>query len=191
MPVFSRYATSGGSRLRAPTSAASSAATTPASSSIRNGIPQRFPDGDVSGVLRSPWASIQTTAEPVDSPRDARAPRRRACSSTRRGRSASRAGPRRSLGVCSSSVSHSTTPTSGYGRESARAPAILAARAPRSRHAHEPGGEGTPAAVALVAVPDRDRGEGPAVRTARAERAHETPSRRSSKRPTACIPTDS
>ncbi len=83
--------TSGGSRFRAPTSAASSAATTPLSRIIRNGIPQRFPDGEVSGVFRSPWASIQTTAEAIESPRRARTPRPRACSSTRRARSVARA----------------------------------------------------------------------------------------------------
>ena len=48
----------------------------------------------------------------------------------------------------------------------------LAAGTPRSRHPHEAGRERAPAAVALVAVTDRDRRERPAARAARAQRAH-------------------
>ena len=62
MPAAAMNAASGGSRLRAPSRVTSAAWTSPASISIRSGIPQAFPDGDVSGVFRSPWASIQTTA---------------------------------------------------------------------------------------------------------------------------------
>jgi hypothetical protein len=53
---------SGGSRLRAPMSATFSGSTVPESTTIRSGMPQTFPDGDVSGVFRSPWASSQTSA---------------------------------------------------------------------------------------------------------------------------------
>jgi hypothetical protein len=54
--------TSGGSRFRAPTRATLRGSTAPSSITIRNGIPHAFPDGEVCGVFRSPWASSQTTA---------------------------------------------------------------------------------------------------------------------------------
>ena len=65
MPASSMNASSGGSRLRAPSSVTSFGSTSPASISIRNGMPQALPDGDDAGVLRSPCASIQTTADPA------------------------------------------------------------------------------------------------------------------------------
>ena len=54
MPCAEMYSSSGGSRLRAPTSATSSTSTAPESINIRSGIPHRFPDGEVSDVFRSP-----------------------------------------------------------------------------------------------------------------------------------------
>ena len=62
MPCSATYSCSGGSRSRAPTSATSSVRTLPSSIAMRSGMPHAFPDGDVSGVLRSPCASSQTTA---------------------------------------------------------------------------------------------------------------------------------
>ena len=53
---------SGGSRFRAPTSATSCGCTEPSSIAMRSGMPHAFPEGEVSGVLRSPWLSSQTTA---------------------------------------------------------------------------------------------------------------------------------
>ena len=102
-----------------------------------------------------------------------RSPRRHGCSNNRRGRSAGGASASAIASVCSSSVARSTIATSGYGR-STRAPCghPFASRAPRCRHADEAGGEGRAAAVALVAVADRDRGESAAVRAARAQRTH-------------------
>ena len=66
IPLAFMNSTSGGSRLRAPTSAASSGRTTPGVENHAEGHPPRFPDGDVSGVFRSPCASIQINGEPVD-----------------------------------------------------------------------------------------------------------------------------
>ena len=51
-----------GIEVVAPTSATSPGSTAPPSSSIRSGIPQALPDGELCGVFRSPWASIHTTA---------------------------------------------------------------------------------------------------------------------------------
>ena len=96
IPCAATYSCSGGSRSRAPTSATSPARTLPSSIAIRRGIPHSLPDGDVSGVLRSPWASSQTT--PIRPCRArGRGSRRRASSSSRRARAAAPAGRRRVL----------------------------------------------------------------------------------------------
>ena len=170
------YATSGGSRLRAPTSATSLGATEPASIAMRSGIPQALPDGDVSGVLRSPCASNQTTArrprargEAADRA-DVRAtaaaederPLRQRCAP------ASRPAPR-------ASPPRRPPPRGTASGEPRRLGHRLAAGAPGARDADEPGGELATAAVALVLGPDRDRGERAAVGAAGAERAHAGP----------------
>jgi hypothetical protein len=54
------YFFSGGSRFRAPTSAASRGATTPSSRSIRKGIPQRFPEAT------TPLCQIAVGVDPHD-----------------------------------------------------------------------------------------------------------------------------
>ena len=102
-----------------------------------------------------------------------RSPRRRACSSSRRARSVVPASASAIASVCSSRVSRSTTATSGYGSVDARAFGHpLASGAPRRGNADEPGRERRAAAVALVAVADRDRRERAAVRAACTKGAH-------------------
>ena len=172
MPAAAMNSTSGGSRLRAPTSATCSGSTAPASIAIRSGIPHALPDGDVSGVFRSPCASIQTTARhssPAES--DSIAPtweQQQPPSTT--GRSGS---SEASSSVCSASESASMTPVSGYGSaQPRRRRHRLAAGAPRPRHADEAGAELAPAGVALVLRPERDGRERAAVRAAGAEPAH-------------------
>jgi len=56
-PVRAMNSSSGGSRSRAPTRATSLTATAPSSISVRSGMPHGLPDGELSGVFRSPWAS--------------------------------------------------------------------------------------------------------------------------------------
>ena len=164
---------------------------TPPSSSMRNGIPHRFPDGDVSGVFRSPCASIQTTAEPVDSPRQPRRrPDVRAAAPAQHDRpSRQRLGDRLALLVERVPLDDRDLRDTAARRR--RLGHALAAVAPRRRNAHEPCGERPPAPVALVAVADRDRRERPAVRTASTQRAHATSISYSSKRSTTRMPTDS
>ena len=93
--------------------------------------PTGSPDGEVSGVLRSPWASSQTTASRpprVASPRTAPT-----CAQQQPPRTNGRSGSEASIAaVCSSSESRSTTPVSGYG-SSRDAPLLhrVAARRPR------------------------------------------------------------
>ena len=132
-PERSIASTSPGSRSRAPTSAARSTGRAgPVRSSwwhqpsrIANGMPPRNPDGEVSGVFRSPWASSQTSARSgcrsCSAPtRPGSACTRRAAPAARRGRpdgagtaaSASTAGPPRSTG----------TSSTGPPRAAARAP---------------------------------------------------------------------
>ena len=82
-------ASSGGSRLRAPTSATSSRRRPRRRrSAMRSGMPHSLPDGELSGVFRSPCASSQTTREPAVPRRRGPRPRRRGRSSSRRGRAA-------------------------------------------------------------------------------------------------------
>ena len=114
---------SGGSRLRAPSSVTSDAATSPASISIRSGIPHSLPDGELSGVFRSPCASIQTTAT---------RPCRRASSRTaptweqqHPPRMSGRDGSARPVAsICASSVSSSIVAASGQGSTIAAASRI-------------------------------------------------------------------
>ena len=148
--------------------------TNPASRIMRNGMPHRFPDGDVSGVFRSPCASIQTTAEPVDPPREAprRAHVRAAASADDDRPRGERLGDRLVLLV--ERVALDDRDLRIRKRDARAFGHPLAAHAPRRGNAHEPRRERAPAAVALVAVADRNRREGPAVRAARTQRAHAT-----------------
>ena len=84
----------------------------PRSISIRSGIPHSLPDGDVSGVLRSPCASSQSTADaamPRGEPFDGADVRAAAATEHERPHGRSEA----TASVCIASVSSSTTATSG------------------------------------------------------------------------------
>ena len=76
-------------------------------------------------------------------------------------------------------------------RERGRLDHRLAPVAPRARHADEPGGEGAAAAVALVALVDRDGGERPAVGTASAQQAHSFAFSKATPHASTCMPTRS
>src|SRR5204862_256803 len=60
-PLERMNSSSGGSRLRAPTRTTSAESIAPESSSIRSGMPHWLPEGELSGVFRSPCASSHTT----------------------------------------------------------------------------------------------------------------------------------
>ena len=138
-PPAAMNSSSGGSRLRAPTSATSSGSTAPASISIRSGIPHALPDGEDSGVFRSPCASSQTTAR--RSWRAASPSTAPTCAQQQPPSTSGRSGSSpASASVCSPSVSSSTTAASGIGeRQRGRLRHRLAAAAPGARHADEAG----------------------------------------------------
>ena len=165
---------SGGSRLRAPTSATFPAATAPESISIRSGIPHVLPDGDVSGVFRSPCASSQTT--PIRSWPALRPSTAPTCEQQSPPRTSGRAGR--------SCASDSDCSAEGlllddrrlrvWEREPRGLRHRLAAVSPGARHAHHARAERAPARVALVLRPERDRGLRLAIGALGAEAGHQT-----------------
>ena len=132
IPCSATYACSGGSRSRAPTSATSAGATDPSSSARRSGIPHAFPEGEVSGVLRSPCASSQTTARrPCRAARPRIAPR---CAQQQPPRTSGRCGsPAAITAACASTPSSATTSASGYRTGIAAARAMVSPPAPQAR----------------------------------------------------------
>ena len=150
MPAAAMNSRSGGSRSRAPSSATCAGSTAPASRIIRSGMPHSLPDGELSGVFRSPCASTQTTASRswrVASPSTAPT-----CEQQQPPRTSGRSGSSEArASICSASVSSATTAASGYGSSVNAASAIASPPfAPGARHADEPGGELAAAGVALV-----------------------------------------
>ena len=164
--------TSGGSRLRAPQRTTSSAPTIPWSMIIRSGIPHSLPDGEVSGVLRSPCASSQITpsrsnraARPSTAPMwEQQHPPRTSGTSGRSDATAS---------VCIASVSSSTTATSGKSSGSAAASTIGSPPAPHARGTRtSPAAKVRPQEWHSYSVVDGYGGQRPAVGAAGAENAH-------------------
>ena len=139
---------------------------------MRSGMPQRFPEGELSGVFRSPWASSQTSARrPLRAASPSIAPM---CAQQQPPSTSGRSG--RSIAIarfCSPSESSSTTAASGYGRGSRAASAIASPPSPQARGTRtRPARKLAAAGVALVARTERNRGVGMAVRTAGTETAH-------------------
>src|SRR5436190_2747516 len=130
-PLARMNSSSGGSRFRAPTSATSEGSTAPESSSIRSGIPHWFPDGELSGVFRSPWASSQTRAiRPWRAASPSTAP---TCEQQSPPSTSGRSGrPAASARFCSSSVSASTIAASGKGSSSQAASAMASPSSPQA-----------------------------------------------------------
>ena len=130
-PIEAMNSRSGGSRLRAPSRIASCGSTAPESRITRNGVAQRFPEGELSAVFRSPCASIQTSAiRPLRAASASTAPmceqQQPPSTSGRSGRSIATAS------VCSSSVSSSTTAASGNGSGRRAASAIDSPPSPQA-----------------------------------------------------------
>ena len=182
IPDAAMNSTSGGSRLRAPTSATSCGCTSPASIAIRNGMPHSLPDGELSGVLRSPCASNHDDGQPLVTTRqtcnrpDVGAATAAEDHGKRRQRpldSGRLLGERR---LCDDRGLRPRQPerTRGLGHG-------LAARAPGARDADEPAAVRPATHVTLVSPVERDRRQRVAVRAARAERAQASCQRRNTR----------
>ena len=154
---------------------------------MRNGIPQGLPDGDVSGVFRSPCASNQMTARrPRRRERRERAHMRAATAAQHE--RAGRAARRRATASARRACRPRSRPPRGQGElVHPRLRHRLAALTPGSRNANKAGGELPAARVTLVLRPERDRGQGPAVRAAAAEARHARTQPRAGRRGRACL----
>ena len=165
-------AASGGSRLRAPTSATSCGCTEPSSIAMRSGMPHAFPEGEVSGVLRSPWLSSQTTASlPARRANPRIAPTCAAAASSEHERSLGQVG-RLCLDLLRKRVALDHTRLGVRQSQQRRGGHGLTPVTPGSGDADEPGRILASAAVTLVVRTDRDRGERTAVGTFRPQAAH-------------------
>ena len=164
--------TSGGSRLRAPTSATCFASTAPSSSTIRSGMPHAFPDGERRGRVQ-----VAVRVDPDDRQALLAGGERLDRADVRAAAAAEDDRPVGQLGG-----EHQRLLRERVGLDHARLRVgqlvegrlghRLAAVAPGARDADEAGAELAAARVALVLRADRDRGQRAAVGTAGAEAAH-------------------
>ena len=154
-------------------------------------MPHSFPDGEVSGVFRSPWASIQMT--PSRSWREASPSTAPMCEQQQPPRTSGRCGQvggdRERLRV--QRVLLDDRRLGIVERQARRLDHRLAAVAPGPRDAHEPCGERPAARVALVVRPDRDGGVGAARRALGAEQAHASAFSKTTFSCSTCMPTRS
>ena len=140
---------------------------------MRSGMPHSLPLGEVAGVFRSPCASNQTTAAARGAPRapstapmwEQQQPPR---TSGRSGSAAASARVWRAQRV----LARRPRPP-GYGSGSMRRGLHRLAAVPQARGTRmSPAAEASSAGMALVAILDRDRGQGSAVRAARPQPRH-------------------
>ena len=172
-PLDSMNSTSGGSRLRAPTSATCSGSTAPSSSTMRSGIPHALPGRGGRGRVQ-----VAVRVDPDDRQALLAGGERLDRADVRAAAAAEDERPVGQLGG-----EHQRLLRERVGLDHARLGIgqlvegrlghRLAAGAPGARNADEAGAELAAAGVALVLRADRDRRQRAAVGTAGAEAAHD------------------